>query len=165
VEINIEPVNVNQVVSDLALDRMQMAANQELTLTYTVQPDLPTVHTDPRLLTQVLSNLLTNALNYTPSKKSIHLETHLVDWEDDTWITISVNDTGIGIAPDEMENLFTRFYRGHASQVTNAPGTGLGLSISKEIMDRLDGRITVESKLNEGSSFTVWLKAKPPLST
>jgi signal transduction histidine kinase len=157
-EFDIEPVDVNRIVAELAVDRMQMAAQQELTLTYSIQPELPLARADFRLITQVLSNLLTNALNYTPPKESIHVETGLQEWEGESWITICVKDTGLGIAPDEMEYLFTRFFRGSASQATNAPGTGLGLAISQEIIDRLDGRITVESQLHQGSTFTVWLK-------
>jgi signal transduction histidine kinase len=158
-EFDIEGVDVNRIVTELAVDRMQMAAQQELTLTYSIQPELPTARADSRLLTQVLSNLLTNALNYTPPKMSIHIETELKEWEGESWITICVKDTGLGIAPDEMEYLFTRFFRGSASQATNAPGTGLGLAISLEIIERLNGRITVESQLQKGSTFTVWLKA------
>ncbi len=159
IEIYIEPVDVNRVVGDLALDRKQMAANQELTLTYDIEPDLPPAQADARLLSQVLSNLLTNALNYTPPKKSIHMQTSTEKLDGVPWIKISVQDTGMGISAEEMTQLFTRFFRGSASQATNAPGTGLGLAISKEIIDRLDGRISVESKLNEGSTFTVWLRA------
>jgi signal transduction histidine kinase len=159
VEITIEPVDINRVITDLALDRMQMAANRALTLTYTVQPELPLALADTRLLTQVLSNLLTNALNYTPPGRSIHLQTCLQDWAGSTWVTAQVKDNGLGIPPEEMEHLFTRFYRGYAGQTSNAPGTGLGLAISKEIVNRLNGRITVESQLHEGSTFTVWLQA------
>jgi signal transduction histidine kinase len=80
-------------------------------------------------------------------------------WGDATWVTAQVKDNGLGIPPEEMEHLFTRFFRGYAGQTSNAPGTGLGLAISKEIVDRLNGRITVESQLHKGSTFTVWLQA------
>lgn len=159
VEINIEPVDLNRIIADLAEDRRQMAANLGLTLSYTTQPGLPLALADPRLLTQVLSNLLTNALNYTPPSGCIQLQTRLQDRDGAPWVTAEVADNGLGIPPSEMEQLFTRFFRGFASQTSNAPGTGLGLAISKEIMDRLNGRITVSSRLNQGSTFTVWLPA------
>jgi PAS domain S-box-containing protein len=158
-EIIIEPVDINRLITDLAQDRMQMATNQSLTLTYTVQPELPLALADSRLLTRVLSNLLTNALNYTPPGRTIQLRTSLQAWGGTTWVTAQVEDTGLGIPPEEMEHLFTRFFRGYAGQTSNAPGTGLGLAISKEIIDRLNGRITVESQLHKGSTFTVWLPA------
>ena len=159
IEFHIEPVDVNRIVADLALDRKQMAANQEIDLSYTIQPDLPPALVDKRLLMQVLSNLLTNALNYTPPQKTVYLRTSLETEDDTRWVKISVRDTGLGIPPEEMDFIFTRFFRGSASQTTGAPGTGLGLSISKEIIQRLDGHISVESQPNKGSTFTVWLRA------
>jgi len=160
VDIHIAPVDVNRLVVDLAQDRKQMAANRDLSLTYVTHPDLPLALADPRLLMQVLSNLLTNALNYTPSGKSVQLQTELrQDDQGSLWVTVSVIDSGLGIRPEEMPYLFTRFFRGAAAQATNAPGTGLGLAISKEMMDHLGGRISVESQVGQGSTFTVWLKA------
>lgn len=160
VDINIEAVDVNRIVAELAQDRQQMAANRRLSLTWATHPDLPLALADARLLVQALSNILTNALNYTPSGKSVHLQTDLRrDGQGEIWVTVSVKDGGPGISPEEMPYLFTRFFRGAAAQAANTPGTGLGLAISKEMMDRLDGRISVESQVGEGSTFTVWLKA------
>lgn len=167
-------VDLDQLVSNLVIDRHQMASGRELTLSYDRAPALPAVQTDPHLLTQVLSNLLTNAFNYTPTGGRIQVITAfhppsepggsgrpaLPDLDPECgWVSIQVRDTGAGIRPEELPQLFTRFYRGSASRATNAPGTGLGLAISKEIMDRLGGRISVESTPGEGSAFTVWLRA------
>jgi signal transduction histidine kinase len=69
-----------------------------------------------------------------------------------------VRDTGPGIAAHELPHLFERFYRGEVGRKAREPGTGLGLAISKAIMDRLGGRITVESEPGYGTAFTVWLK-------
>ncbi len=159
VEINMDVVDVNPIVADLAQDRQQMAANRNLSLTCRTHPDLPFAQADARLLVQALSNILTNALNYTPAGQSVHLFTDLRrDEQGEIWVTVSVRDSGPGISPQEMPSLFTRFFRGAAAQAANTPGTGLGLAIAKEIIQRLDGRITVESQLGEGSTFTVWLK-------
>lgn len=159
VEFNKLPLDVNRLVSDLVRDRIPMAASRDLTLTSSTEKGLPYSLADPRLLTQVLSNLLTNALNYTPPKGSIELNTQCVCQDGANWIMISVKDSGVGIMPEEISLIFDRFYRGSASQRTEAPGTGLGLAISKEIVERLGGRITVESTPNQGSTFTVWLQA------
>jgi signal transduction histidine kinase len=136
-----------------------MAAQQKLSISHSTAPGLPQAYADPRLLSQVLSNLLTNAFNYTPPQGAIHLHTDMVQGTEQCWITISIQDTGVGILPGEIDNLFVRFFRGSASDTTASSGTGLGLSISKEIIDRLDGRITVESQPGQGSNFIVWLKA------
>ncbi len=70
---------------------------------------------------------------------------------------LTVRDTGQGISAQELPHLFERFYRGAAGRRASAPGTGLGLAISHEIMERLGGRITVESEVGHGAAFTVWL--------
>jgi signal transduction histidine kinase len=71
-----------------------------------------------------------------------------------------VSDTGPGISPEEQARLFERFFRGEAGRKSNAPGTGLGLAICQEIVQRHNGRITIESAVGQGSTFTVWLPAE-----
>lgn len=159
VEINIEPVDIPELVNHLVNDRIPMATQRELTMTCSMAPNLPRAWADSRLLSQVLSNLLTNALNYTNSGGAIHLHSALKNGDDNSWVTIGVKDNGLGIEPDEMKYLFVRFFRGTASESTGAEGTGLGLAISKEMVESFDGRISVESQPGHGSTFTVWLKA------
>jgi signal transduction histidine kinase len=77
--------------------------------------------------------------------------------DDKHWATVSVEDNGVGIPIEERGRLFQRFERGQASATLQVPGTGLGLAISKEIIDLHHGRITVESVVDEGSVFVVWL--------
>jgi signal transduction histidine kinase len=103
---------------------------------------------------------LTNALNYTPAGGSVTLSTGYAVEQNRPWVVIAVADTGLGIAAEEQAHLFERFTRGRASQVMATPGTGLGLAISKDIVELHRGRITVESELNAGSTFTVWLPAR-----
>ena len=104
---------------------------------------------------QAISNLLTNAINYTQQGGSIQAFTAQPE---PGWVTIHIADTGVGIPPEELEHIFDRFYRGHASLQTGAEGTGLGLAISEEIIHRMDGKITLESIPDKGSTFTIWLK-------
>jgi signal transduction histidine kinase len=78
------------------------------------------------------------------------------------WAILSVADTGPGIAPDEVPHIFERFYRGRAAADYRTPGTGVGLSISQDIMSLLNGQITVESEVQRGSTFTLWLPIAPP---
>jgi signal transduction histidine kinase len=156
VQINLKTLEVNRLLSELAYDRGLMASGQGLKLVYDPGEQLPPVQTDPALLNQCLSNLLTNAINYTPPGGLVRLSSRL-DAGQSAWLQISISDNGVGILPEEITQIFNRFYRGAASRQTNAPGTGLGLSISKEIIERMGGRITVESTPGQGSTFTIWL--------
>jgi len=158
VEISMMPMDVRQLAHNLTDDRQSIAASKQLSLTCNLEPELPLVQADPRLLSQVLSNLLTNAFNYTPTKGGVHVSTNYRKNNGASWVTVSVQDSGVGILPDEIDNIFERFYRGSAGHQTGAPGTGLGLAISREIIQRMGGRITVESTPGAGSNFTVWLK-------
>jgi PAS domain S-box-containing protein len=159
VQIKLEPVDLNTLMQDLVYDRLSLAQKRRLELTFQPGTDLPPLLTDPRLLIQVVSNLLTNALNYTPADGAIHLLTSLQEAETTCWQMITIEDSGYGIQPEEMQRIFERFFRGSASKLSDAPGTGLGLAISKEIMQRMGGRITLTSEPGQGSSFTVWVKA------
>jgi two-component system, OmpR family, phosphate regulon sensor histidine kinase PhoR len=158
-EIVIKPVNVNRLVSELVSDRSAMAVDRGLQLTSSPSPNAPLALADARLLNQAVSNLLTNAINYTLPGGKICIKTQPVQYDDHSWVTIRVQDTGVGIPRDEMEHIFERFYRGTASDHTKAAGTGLGLPISKEIVERMGGKVTFDSVPEKGSIFTVWLPA------
>ena len=110
------------------------------------------------MLGQVISNLLTNAINYTPAGGAITVTTTQQRRADQNWITITVQDTGPGIAQKDFPHLFERFYRGETGRKSGAPGTGLGLAISAQIMNKLGGLITLDTSPGEGASFTLWLK-------
>jgi signal transduction histidine kinase len=117
---------------------------------------------DENLLGQVFTNLLTNALNYTPAGGRVVLRTRSQSNNLGDWVIAEIEDTGYGIPPKEQTLIFRRFFRGHAGKPTNVAGTGLGLAICKEITERHGGKITVESTgvPGEGSIFSVWLPAE-----
>ncbi len=104
-------------------------------------------------LKQVLLNLLDNAVKYTPQGGEVTLALT----KDERWVKIAVQDTGIGIAPENIPNLFDRFYRVDKARSRDAGGTGLGLAIAKSVVDAHNGKLTVESEPGKGSTFTVWL--------
>ncbi len=106
-------------------------------------------------LDQVVSNLLSNALRYTESGGSVSLR---VDRAGDDAI-LEVADTGIGIAPDELRHIFTRFWRGDPSRSRATGGTGIGLAIVRELVRAHDGRIDVDSTFGKGTRFRVVLRA------
>jgi PAS domain S-box-containing protein len=153
------PMNVNDLLRSLAEDRRSLAAKQGLQLKIKITPGLPEIRGDERLLSQVFTNLLTNAMNYTQEGGKINLRTHSETVASGEWIIVEIEDTGLGIPLEEQSKIFTRFFRGAASQSTGAPGTGLGLAICNEIAHRHDGHITVASEgiPGKGSCFSVWL--------
>ena len=108
---------------------------------------------DPRLLRPILSNLLSNAIRYTPDDKAISLKLA----KRHNQLIFQVQDNGIGIPPEDRPHLFEPFHRGR--NVSNIPGTGLGLSIVKQFVDLQRGVIEVSSRVNMGASFTVRLPA------
>lgn len=104
---------------------------------------------DPKIIRQVLTNLLTNAIKYSPGSSTVSFSLNITDKQ----IVFIVQDYGIGIPKEDQVNLFASFYRG--SNVGNISGTGLGLAIVKKCVDQHQGNITLESKLNQGTIFKV----------
>jgi len=156
--VNLVNADLNRLVADLMPDRLYQAASRDLKLTYDLDRNLPMAIFDPTLLRQVLEQILNNAFNYTPSGGTIMCQTLLGVEARRTWATFSVKDSGPGIDEDEREHLFERFFRGKAARNYRVPGTGLGLAICREIINRLGGRVTVESRQGFGSTFTIWLR-------
>jgi len=113
---------------------------------------------DPHQLEQVFTNLVSNAIKFTPGGGAITVSA--MPDETDA-VIVEVSDTGIGIPAAEFENLFQRFFRASNASAAALPGTGLGLAIVREIVQRHGGAIDVESELGAGTTLTVWLP-KPP---
>ncbi len=151
-------IDVNALVSQLVSDRENMIAGRSLHLITEPGADLPPALADAARLEQVISNLITNAMNYTPAGGAITVKTERRDRDEAEWITLTVEDTGPGVSANDLPHLFERFYRGEAGRKSGAPGTGLGLSICLMIIEKLNGRITVDSPPDHGAIFTVWLR-------
>lgn len=107
------------------------------------------VNGDEQRLSQVLLNLIQNAIQYTRTNGNIFVSTN----ETDKNIVIAVQDDGIGIAPDELKNIFERLYRASKSRDRNSGGSGLGLAIAKSLVEAHHGEIWVESVEGQGSTF------------
>jgi signal transduction histidine kinase len=159
VEFHSTPVDLNALVQAYTSDRTVLAASREVSLTFEQERDLPQIEADPSLLGQVLSILLTNAFSYTQKGGQVVVSTHQRQTDGQLWVGFSVSDTGPGIPPEEQEQLFTRFFRGRVGRQSGVSGTGLGLAIAKEIVDRHQGQIKIEStgKPGQGTTFSVWL--------
>ncbi|MBP7686709.1 MAG: PAS domain-containing protein, partial [Thermoflexales bacterium] len=137
--INQVPVDINRLVVNLQPDWQTAANERGLTLDVVAAPDLPPALADLPLLTRAVSNLISNALNYTPRGGTVYVCTATRMLAEAAWAIITVQDTGPGLGKDELPHVFERFYRGRAARNYKVPGTGLGLAMCKEIMDKLGG--------------------------
>lgn len=145
-----EPIQVAHLVQE-TVERMGPQAQEKgITLEVHVPAELPEITGDPRRLSQVLLNLMSNALKYTPSGGTVSVRA----WEEDRWVRVSVADTGVGIPKADLPRVFERFYRVDKARSRATGGTGLGLSIAKHIVEAHGGSITVESDVGQGATFT-----------
>jgi two-component system sensor histidine kinase BaeS len=112
---------------------------------------------DPNRMTQVFYNLLINAMRYTPSEGTISIRIEDGFYHEMRHVTVTIADTGVGIAAEQLPFLFDRFYRVEQSRSRHSGGMGLGLAIAKEFVEAHGGYITVKSEVGSGSEFAVHL--------
>jgi len=139
------PGLVQAVVDDLGM----LAIQEKVELTASLPVDIPPTLADRTLIRQAIKNLIDNAIKYTPGPGKVEVS---LDNHGDS-LVVSVRDTGIGIAPEHQHRLFEKFYRIKRRETVHLQGTGLGLAIVKSIAERHGGRVWLESKLDEGSTF------------
>ena len=130
--------------------RPRMEAN-EITFELELAPDLPAVYADPARLDQIMRNLVDNAITHTPRNGRIRIEGRRLS---DAEVVVCVADSGSGIAPEHLPNVFERFYRADASRTRDTGGAGLGLAIVKQLVDAQHGRVWVESVAGQGAAFS-----------
>ena len=143
-------MRIDGVVSLVVTAMEARAAEEGLTLRSDVPPDLPKVIADPDRVAQIMTNLVANAYQYTPTGGEIVVSARAHGSE----VRVSVRDTGIGIMLEDQGKIFDRFFRADDPLVQETPGTGLGLSIVKSLVEMHGGQVWVESELGEGSTFT-----------
>jgi len=156
--MHLAPVRLGQTLDLVAAALRPLATLQNVTIDVDPVPEDPEILADEVQLQQVFTNLVSNAIKFTPSGGRIEVgsESH-AGADGSKWATVRIADTGIGISSDEINHVFTRFYRASNAMNGAIPGTGLGLAISKDIVDRHGGRIDVASTLGTGTTVTVSL--------
>lgn len=166
-KLTIGPVSVSHVVHQVSEALGPLARNQRKVTLVERLPDvdLPPVLADADRLTQVMMNLVRNAVAHTPEGGLVSLEAE-AEAGRPGHVALTVADTGIGISREELERVFDRFYRTDASRARSTGGFGLGLSIARDLVEAMGGTITVDSEVGNGSRFTVHLPiataAEPP---
>ncbi len=174
-KFSIEPrlITPTTVLRQVGQAAQVLADRQGLKFSLQIEDDLPLINADDNRLFQVLNNLISNAIKFTPPGGEVQVRACTVhvgaesdmavpqglSLTDGDWLVISVADTGMGITPEEISHLFTRFHRSPDAGRRAIQGTGIGLYVAKAIVDAHGGQIGVESEPGKGSIFRVALRA------
>lgn len=152
----VESVNVNTMLHDLYGRYENEAHMKSLQLNLDAETNLPSIETSRLYLEEILQNFITNAIKYTKDGSV----TFGAKMESDSRIRFFVTDTGIGMSKSDIEHIFEKFYRSEDYRTRETTGTGLGLYVVAKLIDKLDAKINVDSRLNNGSTFSFTLATK-----
>ena len=160
VRLDIIPVDVVALVRGIATSHQALLEDMGLEMAFenlTGRDELD-VELDRDTVTQAVTNIISNAMRYTPAPGKVTVRVAA----DEDGALVSVSDTGIGIAPEDLDRVFGRFWRAEESRNRVAGGLGVGLAVTKEIVDRHHGMINVESEQGVGTTFTIFLPFEQP---
>ena len=160
-ELEATPCHPDAIAKEVVELLQPIAKEQSILLTINIIEPIPQIFGDRDKLIQIFTNLINNALKFTPPNGTVIVEMY---YQSDEIIYVSVSDTGCGIHSDEHQTVFERFHRSHGDDLKNR-GAGLGLAITKSLVELHGGTIGVESALNKGSRFWFTLPAHSPPSS
>lgn len=150
--LEIEPINVHQLITELGDNYTPEAVAKGLELKTVIDPHLELLYSSKLYVREILQNFITNAIKYTAKGRvTIHAEA------DPKGVRFSVQDTGIGITRSDQERVFDKFFRSEDYRTREANGTGLGLYVTMKLARLIHAELKLKSKLNEGSVFTVFV--------
>lgn len=154
IQLNLQSVILQDILNEVLDYQLPEAQKKQIIIKYHILEEPINMIADSLRLNQVVTNLISNAINYSPNESQIEI---IVGYMDSTYSAVKINvmDNGIGIDEESLKTIFQPFSQAHNN--TTGSGTGLGLSISKQIVDAHGGKIEVESVEGEGSHFTVYL--------
>ncbi len=144
--------DVNSIIKGIVEELRYEASQKSIKVVTELAPLYP-IEVDIVLIKRVLSNLIENALKYSGENSTVSVKT----WDDDKWVTIEIEDNGVGIPEDDLEHIFDKFYRVKNDASHSIKGTGLGLYLVKYFVELHGGTISASSKLGQGTNFTVKL--------
>ncbi len=160
--LTFQPIRLSEVAAEVLISMEAIAERKSIRLRLDAADDLPLIQADRMRVGQVFTNLIGNALKFTPSEGHVDVT---LDRTADGGVACVVSDTGPGIAPQDLGKLFQKFQQLDSSLTRKQGGTGLGLVISKGLVEGHGGRIWVESNLGMGSRFSFTLPEVPPVMT
>jgi PAS domain S-box-containing protein len=149
-KLTVEPVDPQNIVNIVLANHTPDAMKRQQVLSSTIKGTLPMVRADPGRITQILTNLVSNAIHYTPTGGTITVDAQVVDG----FLQIHVRDTGIGVKKEDQPKLFSRFFRADTPLVQARSGTGLGLTIVRSLVELQGGEVWFESTYGLGSTFS-----------
>jgi two-component system phosphate regulon sensor histidine kinase PhoR len=155
--LRLAPVRLMALIERVLLLLSPLAAQRNIRIVRRLARDLPALMADADLIAQAHTNLIANAIKYSPVKTEITVEARAVSGG----LLVEVSDHGYGISTDALPHIFEKFYRVSSVEDTDVPGTGLGLALVREIVELHGGRVTVHSELGLGSTFSVRLPLAP----
>ncbi len=157
IELRLRTIVLQDMVRSVAVSLRTQIEKNKIVLKLDMPRKSIRVYADSNRVTEVLTNLLSNACNYSPVGASITVKTRIVDGQ----AQVDVTDTGIGISPEDQDKIFAKFYRVDNSMTKQVSGTGLGLSVARSLVEMQGGRIWLKSKLNKGSTFSFTIPLAP----
>jgi PAS domain S-box-containing protein len=161
IPLELEPHSLDPLIAEVVVAHSARALAKQVRLTHEPSPRLPVVWVSRAEMQRVFSNLLGNAVAYSPTGGAVEARAEERDHRGSPYVTVAFHNSGPPIEEGDMAHLFERFYRGQNARLYGEPGTGLGLAISKEIVERHRGWIEVVSLEGAGTTFTVWLPVRP----
>lgn len=147
------PLDAEAMIEQTLLLLEPIAAKREIKIVRNYQASQANIDADAELLARAVTNIVANAIKYSPEKTTVKIETSSTNEA----LIIFVRDDGYGIPADQLPRIFEKFYRVSRKQTAGVAGTGLGLALTREIIELHDGRIEVESEPNKGSMFKIFL--------
>jgi two-component system, OmpR family, sensor histidine kinase BaeS len=157
------PSDINQLINKILYMIQPLADEKQIVLQAVLEGQLK-ISVDVGRITQVLYNLLTNALRYTPVSGQIKIATSSIQLPDQGGVKITIEDSGQGISSDDLPHIFDHFYRADSSRDRRSGGSGIGLAIVRQLVEIHGGKVEVDSILGQGSRFTVYLPAYEPIT-
>ena len=156
-QLDMENFAVRNVLFNSLATVERKAKDKDITISHQIDEGVDEIYGEPVLIEETLTNILLNAVKYTPAHGKIELNIK----DENDCILIEVKDNGIGIPETDLQHIFEEFYRAENARKIEKDGTGLGLSFAKQVVERHNGRIWASNNPEGGSTFSIWLPKRP----